>query len=499
MELPFEKTVCRYWKQKLYTLHNQEQTQEFRIPEGMPDVGRVISAWGQMVLRGKDWNDRNIGIQGGIMVWVLYQPEGNDGLQRLETWIPFRSRVDLPAGDGEGTIRVQCVLRDVDTRILSTRKLMLRCGIGLLVQALVPAQAEVSVPGDIPEDVEVLRNTYPMMLTVETGEKSFLVDEELEVPGVMSPVKSLVYFQLEPELADQKVIGSKALFHGIANLHVLYWNEEERLCCHDFQIPFGQYLDLEGDYQEEAQIRNLLCVTSLELDVEEDGILHLRCGLVSQYMVQDRSVLDLIEDAYSPCRDVEMTYDTLTLPAILDTVMYTMELSAKISEQESSVADCNFQPGLPEVRQQADRLQITQDGTFQALEEHNGLWQSRMSKAAGDREVKSHCTCDTVAFSWRKGSVGIRREGMDWRAETQMVIDLSSVSTNSIPMVTAMKLGQQRAPEANQPGVILRRKGKDERLWDLAKRCGSTVSAIEKINALELEPEEDRLLLIPVL
>ena len=123
MELPFEKTVCRYWKQKLYTLHNQEQTQELRIPEGMPDVNRVISTWGQIVIRGKEWNERSIGIHGGIMVWVLYQPEGDAGLQQMETWIPFRSRVDLSAGDVDGTIRVQSMLRNVDARILSTRKL----------------------------------------------------------------------------------------------------------------------------------------------------------------------------------------------------------------------------------------------------------------------------------------------------------------------------------------------------------------------------------------
>ena len=88
---------------------------------------------------------------------------------------------------------------------------------------------------------------------------------------------------------------------------------------------------------------------------------------------------------------------------------------------------------------------------------------------------------------------------MDWRADTQIVLDLSSINTQNLQMVTSMKLGQERKPDPDQPGVIIRRKGKGERLWDLAKRCGSTVSAIEKINQLETEPEDDRLLLIPVL
>ena len=51
MELPFEKTVCRYWKQKLYTLLKSEETQELKIPDSMPAVGRIISSWAQVILR----------------------------------------------------------------------------------------------------------------------------------------------------------------------------------------------------------------------------------------------------------------------------------------------------------------------------------------------------------------------------------------------------------------------------------------------------------------
>ena len=383
--------------------------------------------------------------------------------------------------------------------MLSTRKLMIRCGIGMLLQALVPARAEISVPAELPEDVEVLRSSYPMLLTVEAGEKSFLLDEELEIPGIGSGVKELVYFQLEPELADQKVLGSKAVFHGVGNLHVLYWNEDGRLCCHDFQIPFGQYLDLEGEYEEEAQIRNLLCVTELEVDVQEDGVLHLRCGMISQYTVQNRSVLDLVEDAYSPCRDVEMTYGELTLPAILDTVMYTVDLSARIPTQDGTAVDSGLRPSFPEITRHGDEVEIAQDGIFGLLTDNKGNLMEKSGKTSQKKVLAAHCSADTVAFSWQKGSVSCRQEGTDWRVDTQRVLDLSAIGTGSIPMVTSMKLGEERPPVPEQAAVIIRRKEKGQRLWDLAKQCGSTVRSIEKINALEGEPEDERLLLIPVL
>jgi len=499
LELPFEKTVCRYWKQKLYELRSLEQTQELRIPEGMPDVGRVISAWGQVVLRGKEWRDRGLGVNGGVMMWVLYQPEGDAGLQRLESWIPFQERIDMPPSPEDGTIRIQTVLRSADARNVSSRKLMLRCGIGLLVQALVPAQAEIGVPGEMPEDVELLRNRYPMMLVRETGEKTFMVEEELELPGSVSPIDRLVYFQMEPELVDQKVIGSRAIFRGVGNLHMLYWNQEEKLCVYDFQVPFAQYTELDRDYEDEANVSNLLCVTSLELDVGEDGILHLRCAMVSQYTVQDRSVLDLVEDAYSPCRDVTITSEALTLPAILDSSFHTMDLSGKLTGGEGTMVDVSFQPGLPRISRTDSGIQAGAEGRFHALtQDKSGKINAQEDRAEEKYQQNSHVTTDTVCFSWRKGAVTSRREGSDWRVDTQMVLDLSSISSHSMNVVTAIELGPEREPEEERPSVIIRSKGKNERLWDIAKRCGSTVGAITRINGLEGEPEEDTLLLIPV-
>lgn len=500
MELPFEKTVCRYWKQKLYELHNQEETQELRIPEGMPDVGRIIASWGQIVLRGKEWRERGLGVNGGIMVWILYHPEGGEGLQRLETWIPFQARMDMPPSDQDGCIRVQSALRSVDVRTTSSRKMMIRCAIGLLVQALVPTQTEIYVPTELPEDLEVLRNTYPMMLTKETGEKTFLVEEELELPAAVSPVQKIVYFQMEPELLDQKVMGSKGVFRGLGNLHILYWDQDDKLSSFDFQIPFAQYLDLDGDYEADAQICNLFCVTSLELDAEENGVLHLRCGLVSQYTVQDQSILDLVEDAYSPCRDVELTKQTLTIPAQLDSRLQTVELSQSISGQENTLVDRWFQPDLPRLNRQTDQTQIMMDGTFSAMMENkDGRMEQHSTKSSSEVTQAAGCTADTICFSWRKGSVGCRREGADWRVDTQIVLDLSCVCNQSMDVVTAMEVGPERAPDPQRPSVIIRSKGEEERLWDLAKRCGSTVSAIERMNKLEGEPDSDRLLLIPVI
>ena len=75
---------------------------------------------------------------------------------------------------------------------------------------------------------------------------------------------------------------------------------------------------------------------------------------------------------------------------------------------------------------------------------------------------------------------------------------LGSVCTKPIAMLSGIRAGERRQPDPERPSVIIRARKSEETLWDIAKYCGSTVSAIQRLNRLESEPEENRLLLIPV-
>ena len=76
-------------------------------------------------------------------------------------------------------------------------------------------------------------------------------------------------------------------------------------------------------------------------------------------------------------------------------------------------------------------------------------------------------------------------------------MDLRCTARQPIPMVTGFTLGEEKTRDVSRPSLILRRAG-GQRLWDIAKSTGSTVSGIRKANGLEREPEENRILLIPV-
>ncbi|MBQ2919830.1 MAG: LysM peptidoglycan-binding domain-containing protein [Oscillospiraceae bacterium] len=493
MELPFEKTETRFWQQKLYTPVVKEETQEYKLPDTLPDAGRVISAWGQAVLRGKEWRGDHISLSGGVMVWILYAPEDGSEPRRVESWLPFSMRVEHHHDGEDGVIRTECMLCSVDARNVSARKLMLRCSVGLMVQTLVPRAAELYHPKEMPEDIQLLDRTYPMVLTRETGERTFLVEELLPMDRQIP--RKLIYYRLTPRVTEQKVLGSRAVFRGVGELHLLGLDEQQKLVSLDLQVPLAQYLELQEDWGEGSEVSNLLCVTSLEVEPEENGI-RVKCGLVSQYILNVPGVIRCLEDAYSPQRELELVRQEVVLPAWLDEQVQLFELQERLTGDEVPV-DAIFFPELPMVTKQPGGAEIRVGGSFQLLSEApDGLLLGRQLKTA--RTVSQRTECDTIPCTWLRGGTGLRRDGGSWTAEQELEMRIDSIAARPIAMVSSMKAGECRVPDPERPSVIVRSGCPGETLWDIAKYCGSTVSAIQRLNKLESEPEEGRLLLIPV-
>ena len=138
MELQFDKSVMPCLRSVIHQVQNLEQTQEVKLTEGMPDIGRILASWGQLLIRGKEWRSGGMSVSGGVMAWVLYAPENGTSPRTLDTWIPFQMKWSLPEGTREGEMRAEGLLRSLDARSVSPRKIMLRAGISALICLISP-------------------------------------------------------------------------------------------------------------------------------------------------------------------------------------------------------------------------------------------------------------------------------------------------------------------------------------------------------------------------
>ena len=96
-------------------------------------------------------------------------------------------------------MQCRCILKSVDARLLNSRKVLIRVGIACTVQVFSPriqTQYHISEPA---KTLQLQRREIPMRLPMGVGDRSFSVNEELDLPVTEEVVGE--YLRL-PEVAE---------------------------------------------------------------------------------------------------------------------------------------------------------------------------------------------------------------------------------------------------------------------------------------------------------
>lgn len=497
MEANFERTAISCLNTALRQVQNSEQTLEIKLQEGMPDIGKVLTAWGQPILRSKEWREDSVLFSGGMMVWVFYAPEDGGAEQCVQGWIPFQMRWELPENTPEGILRLHCLNRFVDGRGTSPRRILIRAGMAAMAEAFVPGEIAAAMPKERPDKVALLENTYPLRLMKEAGEKAFSLEEELYLPDSAPKIEQLITWRLNPRITDQRILADKAVMKGCGNLHVLYRCDTGQLHNWDFEVPFSQYTDLRGEYGSDAAMGTVLLPTSLELELRENGNLDLKVGMTAQYLITDKEALTVVEDAYSPIQELAIRTENLTPSVILENRRENLYGEQSISANANLIADVQFMPDFPRQRRTENGVEQENSGQFQVLYyDESGRLQASSTRWEGKQTVPADENSRIITMPMGAEAQAIAGNGRIL-AKAELPVERMTTAEQTIPMVTGVELGQKKQADPNRPSLILRRAG-DSTLWDVAKATGSTMEAIRSANDLSGEPAREQMLLIPV-
>ncbi len=493
MELQFPKNAFGYLRRAAWEIKNEEQTQEIRLADSFPDIGKIVGAWGQPLVRSKEWMGSSMRISGGVMAWVLYVPEEGEALRCVETWIPFQIHWDFPQTQHDGTMRVMCLMKGIDARSVSARKIMVRSLISTVGEALEPVNTEIYCPDTVPDDIQLLKKSFPVQLPVEAGETVITLDEELTPNSSDGQIHRIIYCSVEPEITDQKVLADKVVYRGNALIHFLCEYENEQICSFDFDVPFSQYAQLEQEYRSDTSADVMPAITNLETEIQENGKLRLKLGIAGQYVIYDKPVLEVVTDAYSTKRPVVLRQQELALPAVLDMGHEILKVEVSMDD-DIQMLDAAMVLSHPIQHRGPGKVEMEIPGSFQIFgygNDHSAIGNSiRWERKS---EIPMY---DGTALFARSSSRG-KKMILSTTVNGELAVDTLLTGLTDIPMVTGMELGEQTEAKSDRPSLILRRVGNSS-LWDIAKAYCTTVETIREANGITDEPSDDQVLLIPV-
>ncbi len=505
MELELDRTQLSGYEAVLDTTVFHEETLEMIVPDACPDILRICDTEGKVFLKSKEAQEGRVEVSGTVRAAILYLPDGEEGMRRVEATLSFTSTADSAAVGPQCSVVAIPWVEMAETRSLNPRKVLVRVNLAVHVQAYAAMAENICAGVLAPEEtgVEQLAERCDTCVVTCVQEKPFTFADDVAIPGSKPEAEELLKHRVALRCSEAKVIGSKLIFKGEAQLQVLYRTVEGALCSVEYELPFSQIMEVSGAGEESTcQVQVLLTGAECSLESGDRRSICVALGLLAQAVVREERSLEVLTDVYSTAYDLHPEVRVYSMPRLLDcgvkeqTVREILETGMLAKE----VFDAYVYVGAVSQNREGARLTLSSQINVTVLyltEEGSRVSVTRPIQASCTLDLpegavcSARCSCPSPVFATpTTGGIEVR-----FPVDFQYV----ALEIRRTAGVAAIRMDETaRRDTSGQPSIVLRMVGPGERLWDLAKAYGTTQQDIMQANALaEENAPNGQLLLIP--
>ncbi|MEA4965689.1 MAG: hypothetical protein VB055_07700 [Oscillospiraceae bacterium] len=498
MELVFRENPAGCLRELAVDVIYQEETTELIVPDSYEDVQTIVDSCAVCCMRDKEVLNGSLTVSGAFQASILYTSEETEEPRLLTAYLPFAAKLAREEIQPGATGVTELRLRSVDARILNSRKIMVRVSYAVRLTAY-GAGSVTTWDTDGGEQVQLLRQTEKGTFPVAAGEKSMTFSENVELPAVGKEIRRVLKAIPEPMLTERRIVDNKAVLKGAVLLHTVYLLDNGQLSTFDVQLPMSQYLEFDGDISD-AEPRASVMLTDFQMEQAEDGSYLVTVGLQLQVVAWKQLELPVIADGYCVGRGFQAAYGEFPIQQALDSPSQVRTAEEKLRGKVRKLVDCTAWVDFPVCRRGEDEITVAAPLTMHALyyDDAGALCGETVKcEESGTFALASGAVCFADADAAGSGYASMAGE------ETALCCGVSlTARCFGVKTARCMKsavLGDPLPEAADRPSLIVRRTDGSDSLWNIAKQCGTTMTAIRTANDLTGEAvEENLLLLIPM-
>lgn len=476
---------------------NCDVSEDVTIPEGFPEVRRVLALRENILSPAKFVGARSVDFSGAVDYTLIYV--GADGnLCSAPFSAEYSFSLPLENADKIDINEGVCVLsalsgENTSVRISTPKRLQIRSGIRASVICF--------GRGVCSEDLRGIEDSSSLERLQLEGECARVVCESSDIVTlndeyVLSEGSRVIYSDALPFISDSRIDGEVVRVSGEVSVRLIIENDGriERVVR---KIPFEAETDLEElDVGEE----NILCrasgsVNELDITVEDNRAM-IEAGLVIEVCVAQNKNITYTRDIYSTKQSSVCEYRASYLPIAL------MNKNANLTQSERiTAADISFPDGADivdvwgnaiceEGKLENGRYVLRGKTKYKFICKRDGEFSSceaeipfKYEADSGEKNIENLCVKASVM------GARARKEGEDLFVEGEISLSLAVFGAVKTDMLSCASFGEEYSDEKNQFVVCFR--SDDESTFDLAKRyhvsCDSISSESDSCRFVILE------------
>lgn len=477
------------------------------LPDYCPDIARILSSDAGANINKRTIETDCLTADGTFFVKIIYVPDNSCSLRCFTYENDFSRTFEVEGIEKDDMVFCKANVDYITCRQIGPRRLQIKASVAITVKVWRKRCEELVASCD-DNRVELLSRSMKESVMVGMCEKSFDIEQELEIGYGKPAAAAIIKCDAIAAVKDHKVIKNKVIAKGDLLLQTMYSPDisQNNLECITHTIPLSQIIEIDGVDE------NSICtagfeVLNIKMDASEDSdgenrLLNVCITVNASVRAYNTEEVTLTEDAYSPVFDMILEKKPVTIERICDVTNNEETVKSAVEvpgDGISSVVGCVMK--LDSFDSKIEGKQLVINGNMTASIMATDMQGSPMSfdktlpftiteqVPAGGNNMR----CD-VDMAINSSSHSFSLNGVDIRTECAVKVIYFDIISGSA--ISDMSLDEESPRKNRQKTLTLYFADKGEKIWDIAKKCNTSVDAVMKENNCESDSVPDRLMLL---
>ncbi len=463
------------------------------VPDSKPDILSTICTSGVVCIYKKEVLDEKVRMDGNINTYIMYLADDTqDKVRGINTNLDFSEVISVPnSKEGMDSV-IQTKLKSIECKVINERKVGIKAT--LEVDIKIYAKEEVEIVNNIQnaEGIQMLKEDLRVNSLIGMGENKIYTKDNISIDNIDN-LAEILKTDISIVDKDIKVSYNKILAKAEARIKLMYLTEDNRVNSIDTKVPIVGFIDIPNVTEEnicdlDYEIKNMIIKPNAP---EEHSIyIELEMGVIA--IVYEEKQINLIQDLYSPCENLEFNKKKITIITNKQTRREMKQIREKVEVEgieNKSIINVDVSPIIEKQENLSNRIVYT--GT---IEINFILSNQELQMEVRNSKIPFEYTVDGVEDTENVNSrLDIEVANQDFiiqdggmvSSNIDLVMNNDMYQNNNMNIINEIQTNGER--EAEDYGLILYIVKKGDTLWKIAKRFGSTVDDIVRTNGIEDE------------
>ncbi len=513
--LNIKKVICE--KKEIVNIQG-----DMIVPDSKPDILNTISTSGNVCIYKKEVTEGKIKLDGNILAYIMYLADANEdtlidtvanldeseesnrnsamtsetnnnnkinNIRGLNTNLDFSETFSMPELENGMNVDISPIIKLIECKVINGRKIGIK--VTLEIEMKVYSKETIEVITDLNDkNIQVLSKNIKVNSLLGEGTTKASIKENISIPNTDN-LAEILSVQLSLVDKDIKISYNKILAKSDVEIKMVYLTEEGQICTTQSRVPLVGFIDMPNIKEENICetsyiIRNIIIKPN---SIEEHSV-YVEMEVEISCMTYEEKEIRMIQDMYCPGQ--KMNFDTTMVNTMANKQckknICNIREKMNIPEMENGkIVDVTINPIINKENKLNGKIM------FEGEIELNFIFTDRSAvgintkkltipfeQSVNDIYTTNNCKAETtveVNSQEFLNQAGVVSSNVDLNFETNTYISLA------IPVINDITMEEEENAEDYSVIIYVVRSG--DTLWKIAKRFGSTVDDIARVNGMK--------------